>query len=62
VFYLLGTDDWQTPSTLAAEYFERINAPQKKLYRIKNAGHATDLDNPTEFYDAVKEIIGGFHE
>ncbi|MCL2217536.1 MAG: alpha/beta fold hydrolase [Defluviitaleaceae bacterium] len=57
VFYLLGTDDWQTPSTLAAEYFEKINAPQKKLYWIKNAGHATDVDNPADFYEAVKEII-----
>jgi len=56
-FYLLGTDDWQTPSTLAEAYFERINAPQKKLYWIKNAGHATDVDNPADFYEAVKEII-----
>ncbi|MCL2456444.1 MAG: alpha/beta hydrolase [Defluviitaleaceae bacterium] len=57
VFYILGSDDWQTPSALAAKYFEKINAPQKKLYWIKNAGHATDLDNPTDFYGAVKEII-----
>jgi len=57
VFYLLGKDDWQTPSTLAAEYFEKINAPQKGLYWVENAGHATDADNPASFYKAVKEII-----
>ena len=57
VFYLLGTDDWQTPSTLAAEYFEKITAPTKRLYWIENAGHATDVDNPIEFYKAVKEIL-----
>ena len=57
VFYLLGTDDWQTPSTLAAEYFEKITAPTKSLYWIDNAGHATDVDNPAEFYKAVKEIL-----
>jgi len=57
VYYLLGRDDWQVPSTLAAEYFEKINAPQKGLYWIENAGHATDADNPTDFYNAVKEII-----
>ena len=57
IFYLLGTDDWQTPSTLAAKYFEKINAPQKKLYWIKNAGHATDVDNPIDFYNSVKDII-----
>ena len=57
VFYVLGEDDWQTPSTLAAEYFEKINAPQKKLYWIKNAGHATDVDNPADFYEAVRDIL-----
>jgi len=57
VYYLLGRDDWQVPSTFAAEYFEKINAPQKGLYWIENAGHATDADNPTDFCNAVKEII-----
>jgi len=57
VYYILGHDDWQTPSTLAAEYFEKINAPQKKLYWIENAGHATDIDNSVDFYKAVKDII-----
>ena len=59
VFYILGRDDWQTPSTLAAAHFEKINAPQKKLYWIGNAGHATDIDNPIDFYNAVKEILHG---
>lgn len=54
---LLGTDDWQTPSALAAEYFEKIDAPIKKLYWVENAAHATDLDNPVDFYSAIKEII-----
>ena len=57
VYYILGRDDWQTPSTLAAEYFERINAPSKGLYWIENAGHMTDMDNPTDFFKAVREII-----
>jgi pimeloyl-ACP methyl ester carboxylesterase len=57
VFYILGQDDWQTPSTLAAEYFEKINAPRKRLYLLDNAGHATDVDNPADFYKAVREIL-----
>jgi pimeloyl-ACP methyl ester carboxylesterase len=57
VYYLLGTEDWQVPSTLAAEYFERINNKKKGLYWIENAGHATDADNPKDFINAVKEII-----
>ena len=57
VFYVLGRDDWQTSTTLAAQYFEKIDAPQKKLYWVENAGHVTDLDNPADFFAAVKEIV-----
>lgn len=57
VFYILGRDDWQTSATLATEYFEKINAPQKGLYWIENAGHATDIDNPVDFCEAVKDIV-----
>ncbi len=57
VYYVLGKDDWQTPSVLAAEYFERITAPRKGLYWIENAGHMTDVDNPEMFWQAVREIV-----
>ena len=57
VYYLLGRDDWQVPSTLAAEYFEKIIALQKGRYWIENASHATDTDNPIDFCNIVKEII-----
>jgi len=57
IYYVLGRSDWQVPSTLAAEYFEKINAPQKGLYWIENAGHATDVDNPKDFCEAIREII-----
>ena len=57
VFYILGRDDWQTSSVLAAEYFEKINAPKKSLFWVEDAGHVADLDNPTDFFAAVKEIV-----
>jgi len=57
VYYVLGRDDWQVPSTVGAEYFEKINAPQKRLYWIENAGHLTDIDNPADFCKAIKGII-----
>ena len=57
VFYILGRNDWQTSSALASEYFEKINALQKKLFWVENAGHVADLDNPAEFFAALKEIV-----
>ena len=45
-----------TQSTAAAEYFETINAPQKGLYWIEDAGHMIDTDNPSAFWSTIKEI------
>ncbi|MFA9380233.1 MAG: alpha/beta fold hydrolase [Acetanaerobacterium sp.] len=57
VYYILGKDDWQVPSTLAAEYFNSIHAPKKKIFWIEDAGHLTDLDNPVMFNRALEDCI-----
>ena len=56
IFYVLGRHDVWTPSTAAAEYFETISAPQKGLYWIEDAGHMIDTDNPSAFWNTIKEI------
>jgi pimeloyl-ACP methyl ester carboxylesterase len=56
IYYVLGRHDEWTSSVLAAEYFDEIHAPQKKLYWIENAGHMTDTDSPIDFCKTVKEI------
>jgi len=56
-FYILGRQDDWTSSTLAAQYFETINAPKKGLYWIEEAGHFVDTDQPEAFCGAVKEIL-----
>ena len=57
IYYILGRHDEWTTSTIAADYFETIEAPQKGLYWIENAGHMTDTDNPIAFWNAVKEVV-----
>ncbi len=57
VCYVLGENDWQVPSVLAAEYFENIKAPYKELHWVKDAGHLTDLDNPAGFHEAVEACL-----
>ncbi len=57
VCYVLGENDWQVPSVLAAEYFEGIHAPYKALRLVKDAGHMTDFDNPRGFHEAVRECV-----
>lgn len=56
IYYIVGEHDWQTPSVLAQEYFTRINAPDKKMYTIPNAGHMTMVDQPTLFLHILSEI------
>lgn len=60
IFYLCGRKDWQVPSVLVEEYFEKIEAPQKQLYWIEDAGHMPDLENPVAYNDAVREIVLNF--
>ncbi len=56
IYYIVGENDWQTPSVLAQDYFQRINAPSKKIYTIPNAGHMTMVDQPTLFLQVLSEI------
>ena len=56
IYYIVGEHDWQTPSVLAQEYFTRINAPDKKLYTIPNAGHMSMVDQPTLFLQILSDI------
>jgi Predicted hydrolases or acyltransferases (alpha/beta hydrolase superfamily) len=57
VYYILGRDDWQVASVVAEAYFETIQAPEKKLYWIEEAGHLTNVDQPIAFNLALKEIV-----
>lgn len=57
VYYVLGENDQQTPVELGTAYFEKIAAPDKKLYLIKNAGHLTMIDNMKDYRTAVCEIV-----
>ncbi len=56
VFFVCGRNDWQVPSVLAEKYFSVINAPEKALYWIENAGHLADIENPSEYNKALHDI------
>ena len=62
VFYILGTKDYQVSSEIASDYFETIQAPEKKLYWIEDAGHLPNLTKPKEFNEALKEIVQRYED
>lgn len=57
VYYVLGENDQQTPIEISIAYFNQIAAPDKKLYLIKNAGHAAMIDNLNDYRAALCEIV-----
>ncbi len=57
---ILGRNDWQVPSTLAAEYFTEINAPDMQLIFIEDAGHIPYIDRPEEFRNALRTVIADY--
>ena len=58
VYFITGENDWITPASLAEEYFDTVDAPKKKMVVIKSTGHNTFIDNPEDFCETVKALLG----
>jgi pimeloyl-ACP methyl ester carboxylesterase len=56
IYYILGGNDWQTPYIIAQQYFEEIDAPNKGIFIIPDAGHITMMDQPDLFYKTLQNI------
>ncbi|ASK62367.1 alpha/beta hydrolase [Virgibacillus phasianinus] len=56
IYYILGENDWQVPYTIAQKYFEKIDAPNKEISIIPDAGHMAMMDQPDLFFDALLKI------
>lgn len=59
VVFLVGRYDYNTPFELVAEYFERLEAPRKRLVWFEHSGHWPNLEEPEAFQEAViREVLG----
>jgi proline iminopeptidase len=57
VFIFAGAEDRTTPQTLAKEFCDRIQAPQKKFYKVEGAAHYVVSERPGIFLlDLVRDI------
>ena len=50
-----GSDDLNTPTDVATEYFEHVEAPAKELVIVDGAGHFAHLTHTTQFLSALRE-------
>jgi proline iminopeptidase len=57
VFIFAGKEDRTTPSILAETFYNHIQAPKKKLFKIERASHDVMFDAPGEvLVDLVRDI------
>lgn len=59
VWFLLGRQDWMSPSTLAAEYFEQLQAPGKTLVWFEDSAHYPFIEQPRKFAEVLDAIAEG---
>lgn len=56
-FIIEGRDDVMTPTSLAVGYFNRVQAPLKKLVLIPHAGHFAFMTAPDAFVGALVHVV-----
>lgn len=56
IYFISGEMDYTCPTSLAKEYYEEIEAPDKAFYEIKGCGHTPQGDKPKEVADIIAGI------
>lgn len=57
IVFFLGRYDWQVPAVLAASYFERIQAPYKRLVWFEHSAHNPPFEEPALFNRTLVEVL-----
>ena len=57
VVFMLGRHDFQVPAVLAARFFERIDAPAKRLIWFEDSAHNPPFEEPERFNRALVEVL-----
>jgi len=57
VIFLLGRYDWQVPAVRAARYFDRIQAPQKRLIWFEQSAHNPPFEEPDVFNRTLVDVL-----
>ena len=56
VYITHGKYDYQVSYTLAHEWFDKIEAPQKAFFTFENSAHGTIIEEPEKFVQIIREI------
>jgi len=56
VYITQGKYDYQVSCTLAREWFDKIEAPQKAFFTFEHSAHGTIMEEPEKFVQIIREI------
>ena len=57
VFFICGKYDYNTPTHLTKQYFDKIKAPLKQFFIFENSGHLIPFEEPEKFNKLMTESI-----
>jgi pimeloyl-ACP methyl ester carboxylesterase len=60
VYIIHGKYDYQVSYTLAREYFEIIEAPDKLFFSFENSAHSPNAEEPEKFVQIIHQIASQF--
>ena len=60
IAFIMGSEDFVTATPLVVHYYNRVEAPSKRMFILEGAGHSPMLSQPNEFAEALSEALRGF--
>ena len=57
MFFIVGDKDYTTYFKFTEEYFNRLKAPSKKLFRVENTGHNIPAFAAGKLQDIIIENV-----
>jgi pimeloyl-ACP methyl ester carboxylesterase len=57
IVFFLGRHDWQVPAVVAARYFDRIEAPNKRVVWFEQSAHNPPFEEPALFNRTLVDVL-----
>jgi pimeloyl-ACP methyl ester carboxylesterase len=62
VLFVIGEVDYNTPKELVIEYYEKLNAPIKKITIFEKSGHDPHVEKPEDLVREMFDFLGNVNK
>ena len=56
VYFIQGKEDIQTPEIITKDYYNRLQAPEKKFMSVTDAAHGFNQSTIDAQYEIIKQV------